>query len=321
MAAKKRIVVVGSLNMDLVVRTPRMPMPGETVAGDRFVTMPGGKGANQAVAAARLASPSTEVHLIGRVGGDDFGSRLLSALGQHRVKTDRVTVTEAVSTGVAMILVDRKGENSIVVASGANAHLCPADIDAAEGLLASASAVIMQLEVPLETIAHTIAICRRHGVHTILDPAPVPEKGLPRALCQVDVLTPNQSEAENLIGVDRAPRGRGRRSFDSKQIGSRLAQLGCKAVLLKLGNKGAKYVGRDGTIRTIRGYKVNVVDTTACGDAFTGAWAVAHVEGMELPDALRFANTAGAIACQGFGAQPSLPDRSAVELLLQTGPR
>ncbi|HEX5241674.1 MAG TPA: ribokinase [Tepidisphaeraceae bacterium] len=321
MAAKKRIVVVGSINMDLVVRTARMPAPGETVAGDRFVTMPGGKGANQAVAAARLAAPGTEVHLVGRVGQDDFGSRLLSGLAQFHVNTKRVTVTEGVSTGVAMILVDRKGENSIVVAAGANAHLCPADIDAAEGVIASASAVIMQLEVPLETIAHTIAICRRHGVHTILDPAPVPEKGLPRALCQVDILIPNQSEAEKLIGVDRAPRGRGRRSGDSKQIASRLAQLGCKAVLLKLGSKGAKYVGRDGTIRTIRGHKVNVIDTTACGDAFTGAWAVAHVEEMELPEALRFANTAGALACQGFGAQPSLPDRAAVELLLPTGPR
>ena len=220
-----------------------------------------------------------------------------------------------------MILVDRKGENSIVLAAGANAHLCPADIDAAEGLLASASAVVMQLEVPLETIAHTIAICHRHGVYTILDPAPAPEKGLPRALCQVDVLMPNQSEAENLIGAHRAARGRGRRAVDAKQIASRLAQLGCKAVLLKLGSKGARYVGRDGTIRTIRGHKVNVVDTTACGDAFTAAWAVAHVEEMELPVALRFANAAGAVACQDFGAQPSLPDRAAVELLVPTGPR
>src|SRR2546423_4556140 len=170
MSESRRIVVIGSVNMDLVARAARMPGPGETVLGDSFVTIPGGKGANQATAAAKLAGPGTEVHLIARVGEDDFGTRLLNGLAQHRLNTDHVTITEGVPSGVAMILVDKQGENSIIVAPGANAKLKPADIDAAEGLIATASAVAMQLEVPLATITHAVAAWQRPGVFTILDP-------------------------------------------------------------------------------------------------------------------------------------------------------
>jgi ribokinase len=316
MTHNKRIVVIGSINMDLVARCSRIPAPGETILGDQFVTMPGGKGANQAVAAARLAGKGLEVHMVGRVGGDDFGSRLLNGLTQHKVNTRHVTLTEGASSGVAMILVDKKGENSIVVAPGANAKLAPADVDAAENVIATAAAVVMQLEVPLETITHALAMCQRHGVFTILDPAPVPPRGLPRPLYGVDLLTPNHQEALRLLGID--PQSSvARRPSDLKQIGTRLIARGSKAIALKLGGKGAMLVGNDGNIKTVRSFKVKVEDTTAAGDAFTGALAVARAEGMDLSGAIRFAAAAGAACCASFGAQPALPDRAAVEKLLE----
>src|SRR4051812_18230113 len=179
MPATKPIVVVGSINMDLVCRTPRMPGPGETVLGDHLVTIPGGKGANQAVAAARLAGPETAVHLVGRIGDDDFGQRLLNGLTAHRVQTGHVTITEGTPSGCAVILVDGKGENSIVVAPGANAKVSPRDVDAARDVIASAAAVVLQLEIPIATVTHTIALCQELGVYVILDPAPIPSDGLP----------------------------------------------------------------------------------------------------------------------------------------------
>jgi len=316
MSEIRKIVVIGSVNMDLVARAPRMPAPGETVLGENFVTIPGGKGANQATAAAKLARPGTEVHLVARVGEDDFGTRLLNSLAQYGVHTEKVIITEGVASGVAMIVVDKRGENSIIVAPGANAKLKLADIDAAEGLIATASVVVMQLEVPIPTITHAIAVCQRHGVFTILDPAPVPPKGLPRALYGVDLLTPNQSETNQLIGQEKRSAKRNRRPPDAKQAASQLLAHGCKTVILKLGAKGAMLIERHGTIRTARGFKVDVIDTTAAGDAFTGALAVARAEGMTFPEAMSFANAAGAACCQSFGAQPALPEREAVEKLL-----
>src|SRR5882672_3718680 len=180
------IVVIGSINMDLVCRVQRIPAPGETMLGSEVSTIPGGKGANQAVAAAKLGAA---VHLIGRVGDDDFGARLINGLQQHKVDTEYVTVTEGASSGCALILVDKKGENSIVVAPGANAKLRPADIDAAEGLLATASVVLIQLEIAMETVVHAIATCRKLGVFVILDPAPVPPKGAPKEVFRVNILT------------------------------------------------------------------------------------------------------------------------------------
>ena len=322
----KPVVVIGSINMDLVCRVGRMPEPGETILGGDFVTIPGGKGANQAVAAARLAAGDGgergAVHLVGRVGSDDFGARLLGSLAGHGVQTRCVTVTEGRSTGVAMILVDRRGENAIVVAPGANAALAPEDIDGAEALIASAAVVLMQLEIPLEVVRHALALCQRLKVPTILDPAPVPPRGLPRALLGVDVLTPNQSEAEALLGLDRV-RVKKKRIFDPKQTGTDLLARGPRNVLLKLGAKGAMLVSRGGAtggeagvFRTIRPYRVKVVDTTAAGDAFNGALAVARAQGADWPEAARFACAAGALACTEFGAQPSLPSRKQVDRLV-----
>lgn len=298
--------------MDLVCRTPHMPVGGETVLGSDFVTIPGGKGANQAVAAAKLGGT---VHMIGAVGDDDFGARLLNGLRQHKVSTRHVKVVEGVASGVAMILVDKKGENSIVVAPGANAKVSPADVDAAEELIASACCVVMQLEIPFNTVQHAIAMCQRLGVATILDPAPAPDK-LPRALYGVDVLTPNQSEAEILLGHDPTHHVKKKRVVDPKQIAGELLARGPKSVILKLGARGAMVMDREGEIQKVRPFKVKVVDTTAAGDAFTAGFAVGRAEGLAIEDAVRFGNAAGALACTGFGAQPGLPNRAAVERLI-----
>jgi ribokinase len=307
------IVVIGSINMDLVCRVPRMPAGGETILGSEVSTVPGGKGANQAVAASKLGA---QVHLIGRVGDDDFGSRHINCLQQHKVNTDNVTVTEGTSSGCALILVDKKGENSIVVAAGANAKLRPADIDAAEGLLATASVVLMQLEIPIDTVQHAIATCRKLGVFTILDPAPVPVRGAPKELFGVNVLTPNQREAEALLPLGQMGRMRRKKRVDAKQIGTELLSRGPQSVVLKLGPRGAMIQDQGGYIQTIKGLKVSVVDTTAAGDAFAGALAVSLSEGKDLREAVQFANAAGAACCRGFGAQPSLPSREQVEKLL-----
>jgi ribokinase len=330
------IVVVGSVNMDLVCRVPRMAGAGETILGSDLVTVPGGKGANQAVAAAKLARRGTDVYLLGRVGDDDFGQRLMNGLNHHGVKTDYVTVTEAAASGCAMILVDRKGENSIVVAPGANQKLSPADIDAAEQLLVGASVVVMQLEIPFETVNHVIALCQRAGVRTILDPAPVGHK-LPRTMYGVDIFTPNQHEAEALTGpagikTNGGAMGRMKRTrrVDAKQMGSELLSRGARNVVLKLGGKGSMILEnkeQGGRMRNekgvrieqVKGFEVDVVDTTAAGDAFTGALAVGMAEEMELPQAVRFANAAGAICCQTFGAQPALPTRASVDKLVNEG--
>jgi len=309
----KHIVVIGSINMDLVARTITMPRPGQTVLGRDLVTIPGGKGANQAVAAARLGG---DVHMIGRVGDDDFGQRLLLGLQRHGVKTAHVTVTEGTPSGCAIILVDKKGENSIVVVPGANHKVTPLDLDAAESLIASACCVVMQLELPLPTIAHAVTMCKRLKVPTILDPAPAPLK-LPRTLYGVHIFTPNQTEAETLLGLDpqRAVSRKG--PPDAKQIGMDLLARGVGTVVLKLGPKGALIVGSDGAIEQVKSFKVKIVDTTAAGDAFTGALAVALAEGKPISEAARFACAAGALCCSTFGAQPALPSRAGVDALLK----
>lgn len=312
-ANAKPIVVIGSVNLDLVCRTPHMPKPGETVMGTDFVTIPGGKGANQAVAVAKLEYP---VHMVARVGDDDFGERLLNGLQQHKVGTEHVTITEGTSSGVATILVDRKGENAIVVAPGANAKLSRADVDAARDLIASAACVVMQLEVPLATVRHAIALCQELKVPTLLDPAPAPSKALPRALYGVDVFSPNQSEAELLLGLKPTRRAGHRRIADPKQIASDLLARGARSVVLKLGSSGSMLADREGRMERVRPFKVKVVDTTAAGDAFTAALAVARAEGRDWPEALRFANAAGAICCTSFGAQPALPARGQVDKLV-----
>ena len=317
MKPAQRIVVIGSINMDLVCRTPRIPKAGQTILGESMITIPGGKGANQAVAAGKLADSQTDVYFVGRVGDDDFGQRLMNQLTQHNVRTEHLTVSEGTSSGCAMVLVDRKGENSIVVAPGANAKLTPADIDRARDLIADAAAVVVQLEVPLNTVKHAIKLAARLGVFTILDPAPVPDDGLPRELMRVDLLSPNQGESELLLGRRRTHRVTSKTVSDPKLIAGELLSMGSKAVAIKLGHKGAVMMTADGDIRRFKPHKVSVTDTTAAGDAFSGALAVGRAEGMSLEEMIRFANAAGAACCTQFGAQPALPTRDQVEKLLR----
>lgn len=299
---------MGSINMDLVWRAPRLPLPGETMLDAEFATFHGGKGANQAVAAARLGA---EVHLIGRVGDDELGGRLLAGLEENGVRTGAVKATRGAASGVAAILVGENGENSIVVAPGANGLLAPADIDAAEGLIRRAAVVVAQLEVPLATVRRALEVARRHGAFTILDPAPVPARGLPRGLHRVDLLTPNALEAAALLRP-RSPRG-------PAAITRALLGLGPRMVALKLGAQGAMHAAGGASPELVRAFRVKAADTTAAGDAFTGALAVAMGEGWPLPRAVRFACAAGALASTKHGAQPSLPARRAVERLLARG--
>jgi ribokinase len=313
-ARTPHVVVIGSLNTDLLTRTPRIPAPGETVTGSDLLTLPGGKGANQAVAAARLAtSGGPRVHMVGRVGDDDAGRRLVAGLRSDGVDTSRVRATPGVPTGSALILVDARGENSIVVSPGANARVTPADVDAALPLLRTASVVLLQLEIPLATVRQAIRVCRDLGVPTILDPAPVPPRGLPRALFKADYLTPNQPESLQLAGREPA---RGARVSDVKPIASDLLARGASTVVLKLGARGAAVAPRGGAVTLVRPCRVRVVDSTAAGDAFNGALAVALSEGKPLPEAVRFANAAGALCCTKRGSQPALPHRREVDRLV-----
>jgi ribokinase len=272
------------------------------IGGD-FATYPGGKGANQAVAAARLGA---EVHLLGRVGDDAFGRVLRANLAKNGVNTRFVGVSPAAATGTAMILLQKGGENSIVLSPGANLSLRPADIDAAWPALGRAAFVLLQLEIPLATACHAVDLCRRHGIRTILDPAPAPQR-LPAALLGVDILSPNETEAATILGA--------RRTISPRRTLQRLLRAGAKSVVLKLGKHGSMH-GSATDFCHVEGFKVRVVDTTAAGDCFTAALAVALAEGMDTAAALRFANAAGALACTVAGAGPSLPTRHALARLL-----
>ncbi len=303
--------------MDLVSRVARMPRPGETVAGDRLMTVPGGKGANQAVAAAKLSNGNVAVHMVGRVGEDDFGDRLINNMSRHGVNIENVVVTEGAATGTAMIFVDEFGENSIIVNAGANAAMQPHDVDAAAELIRGASVVLLQLEIPLDTVHRAIRLCVEHDVFTILDPTPVPADGLPREFYGVHLLSPNQHEAEMLLGLDDRPSVKRKVVPDAKQIAADLLARGPRSVVLKLGANGCLSAMVEDGLEVGEPYKVVVQDTTAAGDAFTAALAVAQAEQMPRVAALHFANAAGAIACSTFGAQPSLPAREAVDQLLK----
>jgi ribokinase len=298
------IAVVGSANVDLVARTHRLPRPGETVIGEGFVIVPGGKGANQAVACAKLGVPT---RFVGRVGRDPFGDLLVATLIAARVGIDGVARDADAPSGVAMIMVDGEGHNTILVASGANGRLTVEDVNAAAGLLA-ADAVLLQLEIPVAAVERAAAIARARGARVILNPAPARE--LPRSLLGLaDVLNPNQSELELLAGVRVAGVG------DAERAARVLIGLGVPAVVVTLGAAGALVVADDGAWH-LPGYKVDVVDTTGAGDAFNGGLAVGLVDGLGLCDAARFANAAGALATTALGAQEALPTRARVAGLL-----
>jgi ribokinase len=301
------IVVVGSLNMDFVVGVDRLPAPGETVLGRDFQMIPGGKGANQACAAARLAAGSAHVRMVGRVGYDTFGDHLKASLSAAGVDVSAVHATRSHATGVALIPVDRSGQNSIVVAPGANHALVASETEA---VLRGARLTLFQLESPLDTVMAALKIARQEGARTILDPAPA--QPLPAGLlANVDILTPNESEASLLLHL---PPQRIALS-DAPQLARSLRQLGPAAVVLKLGDQGCFYSDGQTEIHS-PAFPVTARDTTAAGDVFNAGLAVALAEDRPIAEALRFANAAAAISVTRIGAQASVPSRADVDEFL-----
>lgn len=302
------IYIVGSLNMDFVVQVETLPVPGQTVSGSGFTMLPGGKGANQACAVGRLGGTG---QMIGRVGGDVFGETLKRSLQEAGVDVSQVLATTDEATGTALIPVETGGQNLIVVAAGANAKLTPVDVETA---LASAREgfVLLQLESPIETVGAALAVARKNGATTILDPAPARplEQDL---LQQVDILTPNESEALGLLGKTGGDVG----VPEAAALARELLALGPQTVIVKLGDKGA-WVETDGVSRHFPTHAVEAVDATAAGDTFNGALAVALAEGQGLETAVPFANAAAALSVTKLGAQSSIPNRTAVDAFVVT---
>lgn len=307
---KPALAVVGSLNMDFVVSVDRLPAPGETVLGRDFRTIPGGKGANQACAAGRLGAAGVDVRMIGRVGYDVFADHLKASLSAAGVDTSAVFATRSQATGVALIWVDRAGQNSIVVASGANHALAAADVEAMRRVFHGAKLALFQLESPLDTVAAALALAREEGLLTVLDPAPA-HRLAPALLALVDLLTPNESEALLLLG---RPAARVTLA-QAPELARALLLMGPRAVVLKLGDQGCFYADGREQIH-VPAFAVEARDATAAGDVFNGALAVALAEGRGMEAALRFACAAAALSVTRPGAQSSIPTRAETESFL-----
>ena len=303
---KKPIVVVGSINIDLVVNTERMPVAGETLLGKSFQIHPGGKGANQAVAVARLGYP---VRMIGRLGDDAFGNQLRGHLQDAGVNVEAVATSPG-SSGVAVIVVAESGENSIVITPGANALLTPEDIEANINTIRSAGAVLAQLEIALDTVEYLAQVCLREDVPMILDPAPA--KKLPAALLRaVTWFTPNETEAAFFRDAANG-------ASEPEATAKGFLQQGLSGIVLKLGARGAYITSQDGISARLQPFPVKAVDTTAAGDAFNGAFAVGLLLEKDPAASARFATAAAALSVTRAGAQPSMPTRAEVEQLLAT---
>jgi ribokinase len=299
-----RIVVVGSLNMDLVAVAPRIPVAGETITGSHFFTAPGGKGANQAYAAAKLGG---ETAMLGRVGGDDFGRAMRGNLASVGCDVAGVRTVEGPS-GVALIFVAENGANSIVIAPGANHQFAAGEIDGDESLFEGCQVMLLQLEIPIEAVTAAALYAKKRGARVILDPAPAPRRELSMELIHaVDILTPNESEAAMLAGLAPGPL-----TVDQAGAIARTLQAkGTHTVILKLGEQGCLLADGE-TQQLIRAPKVKAIDTTAAGDVFNAALAVALSEGKDLAAACDFAVRAGAVSVTRMGAQSSAPGRGEV---------
>lgn len=296
-----KICVVGSLNMDLVATGERIPVVGETVLGDTFKQVPGGKGANQAAAMGRLQG---NVAMVGKVGEDAFGDALIQALADSNVEVETVTKAPT-STGIALITVQADGDNAIVVVPGANAELKAEDIDAAKSVIEESEIVITQLETPMETVTHALKMAKSLGKTTILNPAPAVLLA-DELIENVDYLTPNETELAILSGMPTDTQDQ------LEAAAAAMMAKGVKVLIVTLGSKGCLVIDHNGT-KQFPAYKVKAVDTTAAGDSFNAGVAVALSEGKSLKDAIEFATKVGALTVQKAGAQSSLPSREEVE--------
>jgi len=295
------VIVFGSINMDLVARVPRLPTPGETLLGQNFSTVPGGKGANQAVAIARLGIPTI---MIGRVGGDQFGEELLNELKAAKIQTKDVLVDTSVSSGVALIAVDDRSENQIIVIAGVNGNVNEIDVARLIPHLSSATALLLQLEIPIATVKLAAQAAKKADVTVILDPAPAAE--IPADLYPlIDIITPNSVEAEQLVGFP----------IDSPSLTSEAASIlqkrGVKTVIIKLGAKGG-FCATPEEAFFFPAFEVEAIDTVAAGDAFNGGLAAALAEGYSIREAVTWGAATGALSTTRLGAQSSLPDREQV---------
>jgi ribokinase len=302
------VVVLGSLNMDLVVRTEHIPRPGETVHGEGFMTIPGGKGANQAAAAARMGA---RVEMVGRVGQDAFGPALIENLRRQGVGVAHVRSDPDAPSGIALIPISAAGENVIIVAPGANGRVSMEDVQGAEGLLAEARYLVMQFEIPLATVGGAITLARELGLSVILNPAPA-YRVAPEFLRGVYCLVANETEAESLTGVPVDSLASARRA------GEALLALEIPVNVITLGAQGALLVTREQSVH-VPARKVPVVDTTAAGDSFLGGLTVALLKGMDLVEAVRYATCAGTLATMVLGAQTSIPSAEQVLAFYEEG--
>jgi ribokinase len=301
------ITVVGSLNMDLVTYTGRMPVTGETIMGKSFRQIPGGKGANQADAIAKLGA---KVKMIGCVGCDDMGNTLLEALQNDGVDVAMVKRVEGISTGIASITVDASGNNCIIVVPGANYKLSIGDLEASYEVIQNSEVVVAQLEVPIEAVKFAIKTAKQMGKLTILNPAPAIELE-DEFLSNVDILVPNDTELELLSGIKVNKVG------DLESAAQVLINKGVRELIVTLGSKGCIHINKSGS-KAYPAYKVSAIDTTAAGDSFIGAVAVAISEGKSLEEAIIFATAVGALTVTKEGAQSSLPVREEVEAFIRT---
>lgn len=294
--SRNAILVIGSANMDLVVSTPHFPRPGETVFGSKFGMYPGGKGANQAVAAAKLGG---KVYFLGKMGNDFFREKLSASMQNDGVNLEHLLIDPESSTGMALITVDSNGQNEIVVVSGSNMKLSPADIESKSAIFAAAKIVLLQLEIPLDTVTRSARLAKQHGALVILNPAPACEVP-PELLRMVDYLTPNETEAALLINAAVHDQ------TSAHAATQKLLAQGVQNVILTLGEKGALLVN-SAKAEMFPAQKVQAVDTTAAGDAFNGALAFALANGKTVEDTIRLANAVAAHAVTKMGAQSSLP--------------
>ena len=293
-----KIVVIGSSNTDMVVGSPKMPAPGETVMGHEFDIIPGGKGANQAVAAARAKG---KVTFIAKVGNDDFGRNAIAGYKEDHINTDHIFIDPITPTGIAVIIVEKTtGQNTIVVASGANDKLSVREIKEVEKSIATADVVLIQLEIPLDVVHYCLKICKQNGVKTILNPAPAKPLS-DEILSLVDIITPNESEIQILTGINPTE------ASEVKNAAAHLLKKVNDTVIVTLGDSGVYFASKNGDKGFVATTKVKAVDTTAAGDVFNGYLATSIANGKDYRTAIDLANKAAAISVTRKGAQPSIP--------------